>query len=74
MPMLVTAIETLRLIIRDARASDAEAFHAYMQREQYWHDLPIDPPNSRVDCIYGRHLRSGTDEGTPNRLLYGSDR
>jgi [ribosomal protein S5]-alanine N-acetyltransferase len=44
MPMLVTALETLRLIIRDARASDAEAFHAYMQREQYWRDLPIDPP------------------------------
>lgn len=42
--MLVTALETPRLVIRDARASDAEAFHAYMQREQYWYDLPIDPP------------------------------
>lgn len=42
--MLVTALETPRLVIRDARASDAESFYEYMRREQYWHDLPMDPP------------------------------
>ena len=42
--MLVTALEAPRLVIRDALASDAAAFHAYMHREQNWHDLPMDPP------------------------------
>jgi ribosomal-protein-alanine N-acetyltransferase len=37
-------LETPRLILRDVRATDADAFHAYMRREQYWRDLPIQPP------------------------------
>jgi hypothetical protein len=41
MPMLVTALEAQRLVVRDALASDAAAFLAYMHREQYWHDLPM---------------------------------
>ncbi|HXZ15334.1 MAG TPA: hypothetical protein VEH77_05070 [Roseiarcus sp.] len=42
--MLIAELETPNLIIRDVRESDADAFYAYMQREAYWRDLPIDPP------------------------------
>lgn len=42
--MPVAALETPHLYIRDPIASDAEAFHAYMQREPYWRDLPMEPP------------------------------
>jgi ribosomal-protein-alanine N-acetyltransferase len=44
--MLITALEMPRLIIRDVRAADADAFYAYMQREQYWRDVPIEPPTA----------------------------
>jgi [ribosomal protein S5]-alanine N-acetyltransferase len=42
--MLVTPLETPRLIIRDVRVTDADAFHTYMRLEQYWRDLPIQAP------------------------------
>ncbi len=41
--MLVATLETSRSVIRDARA-DAESIDECMKREQYWHDLPMDPP------------------------------
>jgi RimJ/RimL family protein N-acetyltransferase len=41
--MLLTGLETPRLVIRDVCPSDVGAFYAYMKREQYWQDLPIDP-------------------------------
>jgi [ribosomal protein S5]-alanine N-acetyltransferase len=44
--MVTDALSTARLIIRDVQASDAAAFHTYMQREDYWRDLPMDPPNA----------------------------
>jgi|SRR5271166_663011 len=49
--MLITSLETPRLVIRDARTSDVAAFLGYMQREQYWRDLPIEPPTT--DSITG---------------------
>jgi ribosomal-protein-alanine N-acetyltransferase len=53
--MFITSLETPRLIIRDACASDAGAFFGYMQREQYWRDLPIEPPtaDSITDMVNG---------------------
>jgi [ribosomal protein S5]-alanine N-acetyltransferase len=44
--MCIDALLTPNLIIRDVQASDAAAFHAYMQQEAYWHDLPIDRPTT----------------------------
>jgi ribosomal-protein-alanine N-acetyltransferase len=42
--MVRPPLETPRLLIRDVRAPDAAAFHAYMRRELYWRHLPIEPP------------------------------
>ena len=42
--MLLAALESPSLLIREVRTSDTDAFFAYMQREQYWRDLPIEPP------------------------------
>ena len=44
--MLSGALQTPRLLIRDDSASDADAFYCYMQHEQYWRDLPLDPPTA----------------------------
>lgn len=40
---LVTML-TPNLVIRDVGTADVEAFSAYMRREDYWRDLPVDPP------------------------------
>jgi len=42
--MLIAGLETPQLVIRDVRPSDVDPFYAYMRREQYWRDVPIDPP------------------------------
>jgi [ribosomal protein S5]-alanine N-acetyltransferase len=42
--MPIPLIETPRLIIRDAQASDVDGFFRYMQQEPYWRDVPIEQP------------------------------
>jgi RimJ/RimL family protein N-acetyltransferase len=42
--MLIAALETPRLVIRDVNLSDADAFYAYMRLESYRRHVPIDPP------------------------------
>ena len=42
--MLLAGLETPRLIIRDLLPSDVDAFFGYMKVEQYWRDVPIEPP------------------------------
>jgi [ribosomal protein S5]-alanine N-acetyltransferase len=32
------------LLIRDVCELGADSFYAYMQHEEYWRDLPMDPP------------------------------
>ncbi len=55
--MHAPALETPRLLIRDVTASDAAAFHAYMQREEYWRDLPIERPTATsVAAMINRSL------------------
>jgi hypothetical protein len=39
--MGLPVIETERLLIRDVRESDTEAFFGYMQYENYWYYVPI---------------------------------
>jgi RimJ/RimL family protein N-acetyltransferase len=51
-------IETLRLFMRDVQGADAEGLHAYMQREAYWQNLPMEPPTrEHVDALVERCLR-----------------
>jgi hypothetical protein len=40
--MGLPVIEMERLLIRDVRESDTEAFFGYMQHENYWYYVPID--------------------------------
>jgi len=42
--MPIPLIETPRLIIRDVQTVDVDGFFEYMQREQYWRDVPIEQP------------------------------
>jgi ribosomal-protein-alanine N-acetyltransferase len=41
---MIDQIETKRLRIRDVVSSDSGAFYRYMKREDYWHNLPMQPP------------------------------
>jgi aminoglycoside 6'-N-acetyltransferase len=63
--MLLTGLETPRLVIRDVCPSDVDAFFAYMKREQYWQDLPIDPPT--VASIKAMVDRCLSDQGKEPR-------
>src|ERR1700730_7960817 len=52
-------LETDRLLIRDVRASDVDAFHRYMRQERYWRDLPMDPPTAAsVAALVDRCLQN----------------
>ena len=42
--MVVSTLETSRLVIREIEDADALAFHEYMQLEDYWRHIPMDPP------------------------------
>ncbi len=44
--MAQPVLETARLFLRDVQTSDADAFLSYMQRKEYWHSLPIEPPTA----------------------------
>jgi hypothetical protein len=65
--MLLTGLETPRLTIRDVLPSDVDAFHGYMKREQYWRDVPLDPPTlesikAMVDrCLLDQEKEPRTD-------------
>ncbi|HEY1722647.1 MAG TPA: GNAT family N-acetyltransferase [Magnetospirillaceae bacterium] len=61
-------IDTDRLFIRDVRPTDADAFFDFMQREDYWRNLPIDPPTrASMQTLIERRLSEQT--ATP-RVLY----
>jgi len=61
-------IETDRLLIRDVRASDAEAFHAYMNHEEYWRNLPIERPT--VEFVEGLVTRCIHDQAQNPRMRF----
>jgi [ribosomal protein S5]-alanine N-acetyltransferase len=61
--MIIDALSTPNLVIRDVRASDAAAFHAYMRHEDYWRDLPMDPPTvASVAGMVARWLEDQTKQ------------
>jgi ribosomal-protein-alanine N-acetyltransferase len=63
-------IATERLLIREVRGSDIDAFHAYMRRQAYWHHLPIEPPDRAwVKGLVGRCLRERSREPRAAYLL-----
>ena len=73
--MLIAELETPNLIIRDVRESDADAFYAYMQREAYWRDLPIDPPTPEwVANMVNRRLQDQTKEPRTSYFLAATDK
>jgi [ribosomal protein S5]-alanine N-acetyltransferase len=68
--MLLTCPETPRLIIRDVLPSDVYAFFGYMKREQYWRDIPIDPPTlESIKGMVDRCLSNQEKEPRTNFFL-----
>ncbi|HZH27612.1 MAG TPA: GNAT family protein [Azospirillaceae bacterium] len=64
------AIETDRLLLREVRETDADAFAAYMPRETYWRHLPIDPPTRAwVEASVARRIQEQSDEPRTAWLL-----
>ena len=65
---MLQPIETERLRIRDVRPSDVEPFCRYMTREDYWCNLPMDPPTPQsVHTFVERCLR---EQNTAPRTSY----
>jgi RimJ/RimL family protein N-acetyltransferase len=63
-------IATERLLIREVRVSDVDAFHAYMQRPVYWRHLPVEPPDRAwVEGLVGRCLRERSRQPRAAYLL-----
>jgi hypothetical protein len=61
-----TILETNRLILREVRNSDVDAFQRYMLREDYWRHDPREPPTpGSVAALVSRFTRS------PDRSLCG---
>jgi RimJ/RimL family protein N-acetyltransferase len=55
---MIEPIETERLRIRDVLSSDSDAFYRYMKREDYWRNLPMQPPTPEwVQSLVERCLR-----------------
>jgi ribosomal-protein-alanine N-acetyltransferase len=68
-------IETDRLLIRDVRASDAGAFHSYMQHEDYWRDLPIEPPTAEfVEGLVTRCIHDQAQNPRTNFFMAAIDK
>jgi len=64
------AIGTDRLLLREVRETDADAFAAYMPREAYWRHLPIDPPTRGwVEASVTRRIQEQSDEPRTAWLL-----
>ncbi len=60
---MIEPIETERLRIRDVDVSDADAFLAYMRSDDYWCNLPMDPPTS--DSVRA-HIEHSLQEQSEN--------
>ena len=68
-------LETSRLILRDVRASDADAFLTYMQRPEYWRNLPIEPPTAEsIMALLNRSLLDQSSEPRTGFFLAAVDR
>jgi len=67
---MIEQIETERLRIRDVLLSDTDAFHRYMKREDYWHNLPMQPPTQeRVQSLVEGCLQEQTGNPRTNYFL-----
>ncbi len=65
---MIDPIETERLRIRDVVASDVDAFFAYMRRDDYWRNLPFDPPTR--DSVQSHIDRSLQEQSENPRKSY----
>jgi ribosomal-protein-alanine N-acetyltransferase len=73
--MFIDALSTPNLIVRDVRASDAAAFHAYMQHEDYWRDLPMAPPTtSSIAGMLDRWIEDQTQQPRTSFVMAATDR
>src|ERR1700758_2271409 len=67
---MIEMIETERLRVRDVLSSDSEAFYRYMKREDYWRDLPMQPPTPEwAQSLVDRCLREQTANPRTNYFL-----
>jgi [ribosomal protein S5]-alanine N-acetyltransferase len=68
-------LETDRLLIRDVRASDVDAFHRYMRQEPYWRNVPIDPPTAlSVAALVNHCLQSQTQTPRTDYFMAAVDK
>jgi len=68
-------LDTDRLWLRDVRASDIDAFQAYMQPEPYWRHSPIDPPTPEsVSALVNGFLRSHAQKPRLDYFLAAVDK
>jgi [ribosomal protein S5]-alanine N-acetyltransferase len=73
--MDIVTIQTLNLVIRDARTSDADAFYTYMRREDYWRDLPLDPPTpASISAMLERCLQDQAKEPRTSYFMAATDK
>src|SRR5271157_6350402 len=67
--------QTDRLLVRDVRASDADAFHQYMRRETYWRDVPIEPPTVEfVTSLVNRCIENQSENPRTDYFLAAVDK
>ena len=67
---MIERIETERLRIRDVHASDGDAFYRYMKHEDYWRNLPMQPPTlESVRSFVEKCLREQTGNPRTNYFL-----
>jgi RimJ/RimL family protein N-acetyltransferase len=68
-------LETDRMLIRDVRAWDADAFHQYMRQEQYWRDAPIEPPTPEsVEALVNRSVENQSQSPRTDFFLAAIDK
>ncbi len=65
---MIEPIETDRSRVRDVVPADSEGFYGYMKREEYWRDVPIEPPTPEwVQSLVQRCLQ---DQAVNPRINY----
>jgi [ribosomal protein S5]-alanine N-acetyltransferase len=70
-----TILETDRLILREVRNSDVDAFQHYMLRETYWRHDPREPPTPEsVAALVGRFTRSQSQRPRTDYFLAAVDK
>ena len=70
-----TILETDRLILREVRNSDVDAFQHYMLREAYWRHDPREPPTPEsVAALVGRFTRSQSQRPRTDYFLAAVDK